>query len=315
MFDGCLRGGWVWLGVVVSGLSAGMAQERAEGKAIQFLSREVPSWRGENGCFSCHNNGDGARVLFMAGRAGFELPEGLKETEEWLRRPAGWKENKGDPGVSDPMLANIQFAGALAELARSGEELRGSMGAAGDLLLKDQGESGGWEIEELNAAGSPTTYGTVLATAMALRSLSMVEGAAARDGVKRARAWLMEQRTRTVPIAAGIVLGLGGAEVAGAEKKVEEAVDYLKKAQGSGGGWGPYPNSPAEAYDTAVALLALKEAGAEGEWIARGRRWLIGQQEEDGSWPATTRPSGGRSYAQKVSTTAWALMALLASRE
>ncbi|MEX0713581.1 MAG: hypothetical protein WD278_14585 [Pirellulales bacterium] len=37
------------------------------------------------------------------------------------------------------------------------------------------------------------------------------------------------------------------------------------------------------------------------------------QQLEDGSWPETTRPAGGQSYAQRISTTAWATIALLAT--
>jgi hypothetical protein len=49
--------------------------------------------------------------------------------------------------------------------------------------------------------------------------------------------------------------------------------------------------------------------------IARGREFLAREQLADGSWPATTRPSGGDSYAQKISTTGWALLALLRTRE
>jgi len=34
-------------------------------------------------------------------------------------------------------------------------------------------------------------------------------------------------------------------------------------------------------------------------------------QQPAGGWPETTRPSGGVSYAEHISTTAWALYALL----
>ena len=33
-------------------------------RSLSFLRREVPRWNRENRCFSCHNNGDGARALF-----------------------------------------------------------------------------------------------------------------------------------------------------------------------------------------------------------------------------------------------------------
>jgi hypothetical protein len=37
-------------------------------------------------------------------------------------------------------------------------------------------------------------------------------------------------------------------------------------------------------------------------------------QMSDGSWPETTRPSNQESYAQRISTTGWALLALMESR-
>jgi hypothetical protein len=45
--------------------------------------------------------------------------------------------------------------------------------------------------------------------------------------------------------------------------------------------------------------------------IDAGRRYLILEQSSDGSWPETTRPAGDESYAHRVSTSAWATLALL----
>jgi len=61
---------------------------------------------------------------------------------------------------------------------------------------------------------------------------------------------------------------------------------------------------PSEVFDTAVAVIAL---GGDG----RGRAWLVGRQQAEGGWAETTRPAGSQSYAQHISTTAWALLALL----
>ena len=44
--------------------------------------------------------------------------------------------------------------------------------------------------------------------------------------------------------------------------------------------------------------------------VLRGRAYLVKQQIEDGSWPETTRPAQQESYAQRISTTAWATLAL-----
>jgi hypothetical protein len=51
-----------------------------------------------------------------------------------------------------------------------------------------------------------------------------------------------------------------------------------------------------------------------GQAIGHGRRYLVERQMRDGSWPETTRPAGQESYAQRISTTGWATLALLASR-
>jgi len=77
-------------------------------------------------------------------------------------------------------------------------------------------------------------------------------------------------------------------------------------------------------FDTALAVLALATLNLEPrlarstyrpeelkEAIARGRAYLVSQQRPDGSWPETTRPAGQESYAQRISTTGWALLALL----
>src|SRR5438067_5873246 len=84
--------------------------------AVDYLIVEVPRWERENHCFSCHNNGDGARVLYVASRLGFAVPDAaLAGTTKWLLNPAKWDDNGGDPGFSDKKLARIQFAAALSE--------------------------------------------------------------------------------------------------------------------------------------------------------------------------------------------------------
>src|SRR4029079_3455261 len=88
----------------------------AESRAVHFLIREVPAWSRDNGCFSCHNNGDGARALYLAKAQSVEVPAvALTDTTDWLKKPDGWDNNKGDAGFSDKRLARIEFANALAE--------------------------------------------------------------------------------------------------------------------------------------------------------------------------------------------------------
>src|ERR1700683_877875 len=90
-------------------------QLAATQRAIDFLAREVPRWSRENGCFSCHNNGDGARALYAAAERGYRVEQdALEDTARLLAAPEGWKAKGSNPGFSDQKLANIQFAAALS---------------------------------------------------------------------------------------------------------------------------------------------------------------------------------------------------------
>jgi hypothetical protein len=65
----------------------------------------------------------------------------------------------------------------------------------------------------------------------------------------------------------------------------------------------------------AVLALAAQERTAETDaMLLAGRKYLLAEQLDDGSWIETTRPSGARSYAQRLSTSGWATLALLATR-
>src|SRR5262249_1726379 len=88
------------------------------------------------------------------------------------------------------------------------------------------------------------------------------------------------------------------------------SLDRILPAQGSDGGWGPHAMSPSEPFDTAVVLLALRACNQPGP-IDRGRDFLMGLQRPDGGWTETTRPPGSQSYAQHISTSAWATLALV----
>ncbi len=117
--------------------------------------------------------------------------------------------------------------------------------------------------------------------------------------------------------AAAVLLGLEGGTDADAVAQRRRCREIIEKGQAKDGGWGPYVTAPPEAFDTAVVLLALvqfKDDKALQERRKRGRDFLLSMQRPDGSWPETTRPAGAESYAQRISTTAWATLALLASK-
>jgi len=75
--------------------------------------------------------------------------------------------------------------------------------------------------------------------------------------------------------------------------------------------------SAAETFDTALVVLALAPHAGDKQvqgMLRRGRAYLVSTQAADGSWQETTRPAGSESYAQRLSTAGWAVLALLATK-
>lgn len=296
------------------------AGKAAEVRAVDFLKQEVPAWSKKNGCFSCHNNGDAARALYTASQKGYRIStEVLADTTAWLADPQLWDKNKGDPGFSDQRLANLQFGMALLTALETDHlSDKRPLQAAARKVAADQDRSGAWLIDSGAAVGSPATYGRTLATTLACRVLKAANLDEHDRAVASAESWLRRAPVNSVSAAAILILAATNSPNLSVQYRLDECLKTLRGAQTQDGGWGPYADSPPEVFDTAIVLLALAGAGKhEGvaDRIRRGRNFLATQQNPDGSWPATTRPSGGESYAQRLSTTGWATLALLATRE
>ena len=280
-------------------------------RAIAFLTTEVPAWSRDNHCFSCHNNGDAARALY---RAKIADPAIMAETTRWLTHPEEW-EGQGVEGPSnDKRLARLQFALGLATAIETGaSNARTALNRAADRVAGELNPDGSWPTDDHGLVGSPATYGKRLATALAIHVLQIDDPVRHAKLIVKAQSWIRSQPIQNVNEAAAVLL----IEPMGREVTTQAghlAMTFLHKAQSKHGGWGPYPNAPTEPFDTAIACLALHPFKSRSEIaiaLNRGRAALIALQNLDGSWPATTRPSGGDSYAQTVSTSGWALMALL----
>src|SRR5262245_40541555 len=138
-------------------LALAVKADPAETKAIEFLIREVPAWSINNGCFSCHNNGDAARALYMANQKEYSIPpSALADTTESVSQLTRWEQNRADPGFSDKRLANVQFAASLLAALENGYvKERGVIEQAARKLIDDQFPEGAWKIDTGNVVGSP----------------------------------------------------------------------------------------------------------------------------------------------------------------
>ncbi len=307
--------------LLVGGIaSASLAEEvtTPERRAVAYLAVEVPKWAHANGCYSCHNNGDAARGLLAAVKAG-ELADRkpLADTLAFLASPDRWDANGPDGPFKDTKLARIQFAAALAAAHEAGISVeRDALAKAAALVASLQTADGSWQTDVPGSVGSPATYGRALATVMAMRALTAADRTAYAAPLAKARRWFETTEPKSVLDAAATLLALS--DVAGDDARTmrDRALVLVRRGESPDGGWGPFVNSPPEVFDTALVVLALSAQKPTAELtglVDRGRKVLLSQQAADGSWPPTTRPPGADSYAQQLSTTGWALQALYAS--
>jgi squalene-hopene/tetraprenyl-beta-curcumene cyclase len=108
----------------------------------------------------------------------------------------------------------------------------------------------------------------------------------------------------------GTFLVLRGLEAMGFwnhEPAVQQAAEWIRMVQNADGGWGETcgtyddPNQrgigPSTPSQTAWAVLGLLAAGdTRSDSVAKGVRWLIERQHEDGSWDELMPGRNGESY-------------------
>ncbi|HEY0162557.1 MAG TPA: squalene--hopene cyclase [Edaphobacter sp.] len=108
----------------------------------------------------------------------------------------------------------------------------------------------------------------------------------------------------------GTFLVLRGLEAMGVwnhEPAIQQAAEWIRSVQNADGGWGETcgtyddPNQrgigPSTPSQTAWALLGLLAAGdTRSDSVAKGVRWLIERQHEDGSWDELVPGRNGESY-------------------
>jgi hypothetical protein len=313
----------ILLAVLAIGPASGdsrQAKPDAEVRALNYLAREVPRWSSANKCYSCHNNGDAARALYVAVRRAAPVPSSaLQDTSRWLAQPGKWDQNGGRAGLNDKSLARVQFAAALVEALDAGlVKDRQALTVAADLVAAEQRKDGSWQVNADGALGAPATYGTCLATHQARRVLHKADPKRYREALARADRWLRTVPVESVLDAAAVLLALQKDADRDALAQRRRCLALVRKGQSNDGGWGPYVNASSEPFDSALVLLALAPFKDEPDIrrrLQRGRAYLVTTQRADGSWPETTRPAGAESYAQRLSTTGWATLALLATGE
>ena len=196
--------------------------------------------------------------------------------------------------------------------------------AAAMHILWRQKANGEWQQSHADMR-QPLCINYIGQTALSLRSLQLyapkMNAAVYRRSIQMAATWLAGARSYNNDDRSWRVAGLGWA---GTNKvATQQAIRELVSMQKPDGSWSDLPTMESTAYATGKSLVALHIAGlpASNPAYQRGMKWLLSNQQQDGSWYVRTRALAFQPWAdagfphgydQFISSagTSWAAMAL-----
>lgn len=303
------------------------AVKTAVTKSLTLLQSSAATYAKERDCFSCHHQALPAMTAALARERGFAVDgKAARAQAEFTlayfgKRKAELRKGQGVPG--GPYNAGY----ALVSLAADTRPADETTGALIQFLFQNQAEDGGWRIRTHRP---PLEDSDFTATALSLRGLQLFAAASQKEDVAkrvdRARKWLVAATPKTHE---DKVFRLFGLKWSGADKgDVQKAADLLLGEQRSDGGWAQLADRASDAYATGQALVALHQAGGVPVThvvYARGVKYLLVNQRDDGSWLVESCSRPFQKYFESgfphknnqwisICATSWATMALALTR-
>lgn len=143
------------------------------------------------------------------------------------------------------------------------------------------------------------------------------------ESMRRARDWLVATAAADTEDRVFRLLSLHLVDAT--ESEIASAAQELLASQRADGGWGQIDTLDSDAYATGTALFALRHTGqlaVDAPVYLEGLRFLLGSQQDDGSWHVTSRSRPFQTYYEtgfphgkdqfiSTSATAWATLAIL----
>ena len=283
------------------------------------------------GCFSCHNNSISEMAVSFARKKAVPVNESIaaQQVKSNVFGIDKFRDRflQGFMFPTEDFFAPFIMGYVLVSLG--GEQYPADLNtdAVAMYLKGRQAPTGEWSYP-LADTRPPLCLSHVSQTALALRSLQLyapkTNRAAYEKSVQRAAAWIAKEPSTGTEDVSWKVLGLAWADREQPAKR--RAMNDLLAMQHPDGGWSDLPTMESSIYQTGKALYALYLAGLPTTDAAyqKGVRFLLANQQEDGSWFVKTRALGFQPYVEvgfphrydqwmSAAGSGWAVMALTAT--
>jgi hypothetical protein len=305
--------------------------QRAIEDSLPLLQKIDATFVQKAGCISCHNNS----ILEMA--VGFARKKQIAVNESISAGQV--KANVfGIEKFRDRLLQGFMFptedffapfSMAYILLSLHGENYPADLNTdvVAMYLKGRQAPDGQWSYP-LGDTRPPLCLSHISQTALAMRSLQlyapMMDKPGYQKAVQLAATWIAKEPALNTEDLSWKVLGLAWADREQAAKR--RSMDDLLALQRVDGGWSDMPSMQSSVYQTGKALYALYVAGlpTTDRAYQRGVRYLLNNQQEDGSWYVKTRALAFQPYLEvgfphgydqwmSAAGSGWAVMALTAT--
>jgi squalene-hopene/tetraprenyl-beta-curcumene cyclase len=292
-------------------------------RSLPFIQTEGQRWIDDKKCVSCHQVPFMVWALNAAADRGFDVEQQKRQdcgefATDWKNIVPKTLHDKGErPGLAGQPDAvyqlllgrSVQDRKAAAswptlfvECLAAGQQVDGSWKAGGQLPSQKRPERETTEVTTMWALAALQSY------AAADESLSAK--------IEKSRKWLGNQTEgeSTEWWAVRLLLERTAQNVAEAER----IRDVLLMRQHDDGGWGWISADESDALGTGLALYALARDGLAPDHSAlvKGRAFLTGTQQANGSWPVKGTKKVKSKQVEPTATywgTCWAVIALVDS--
>ena len=296
--------------------------------SIPLLQRSDVNFAKNSGCVSCHSNSLTAMTVGLARKQGLVVDEKIASAQVKVNVESLTKVrdelHQGFMIATEDNFSEGIVAYVLLGLNAEGYKPDLDTDAAAMHILWRQKANGEWQQSHADMR-QPLCINYIGQTALSLRSLQLyapkMNAAVYRRSIQMAATWLATAKSYNNDDRSWRVAGLGWA---GTNKvATQQAMRELVAMQKPDGSWSDLPLMESTAYATGKSLVALHIAGmaASDPAYLRGMKWLLSNQQQDGSWYVRTRALAFQPWAdagfphgydQFISSagTSWAAMAL-----